>query len=232
MMAVTISELPNRERRTSVRSHDFPPTYRLQPVVVQFDFWPGQWCMASSKHEIYARGLLAALSPDHDRRNEIAFAPKTRQSRNAAHAMTAILCRRLSANSGHEPKRRANNDYVWKDGEINNRNIADRDHFWTNVRRSVADRIHTTAGTRPSAFLLACNSPNENGMLQVWAIPEPIIYDALALLPEKESARSRGESEYTIEIWPSRQRIERCEAARLDAVSLFAPVVRGGIAAP
>ncbi len=24
------------ERRTLVRSHDFPPTYRLQPVVVQF----------------------------------------------------------------------------------------------------------------------------------------------------------------------------------------------------
>ncbi len=34
-MAATISALPNRERRTSVRSHDSPRTYRLQPVVVQ-----------------------------------------------------------------------------------------------------------------------------------------------------------------------------------------------------
>ena len=35
MMAATTSELQNRERRTSVRRNDFPPTYRLQPVVVQ-----------------------------------------------------------------------------------------------------------------------------------------------------------------------------------------------------
>ncbi len=38
-MAATISALPNRERRTSVRSHDSPRTYRLQPVVVQFDWF-------------------------------------------------------------------------------------------------------------------------------------------------------------------------------------------------
>ena len=36
MTAATTSELPNRERRTLVRSNDFSPTYRLQPVVVQF----------------------------------------------------------------------------------------------------------------------------------------------------------------------------------------------------
>ena len=35
-MAATTFELPNRERRTSVRSLRSPPTYRLQPVVVQF----------------------------------------------------------------------------------------------------------------------------------------------------------------------------------------------------
>ena len=34
-MEATIFKFLNRERRTSVRSHDFPRTYRLQPVVVQ-----------------------------------------------------------------------------------------------------------------------------------------------------------------------------------------------------
>ena len=34
-MAATTFELPNRERRTSVRSSRSPPTYRPQPVVVQ-----------------------------------------------------------------------------------------------------------------------------------------------------------------------------------------------------
>ena len=38
-MAATIFELPNRERRTSVRSSRSPPTYRLQPVVVQLCNW-------------------------------------------------------------------------------------------------------------------------------------------------------------------------------------------------
>jgi hypothetical protein len=40
-MAAITSKLPNRERRTSVRSHDFPLTYRLQPVVVQFRYVAG-----------------------------------------------------------------------------------------------------------------------------------------------------------------------------------------------
>ncbi len=70
-MAATISALPNRERRTSVRSHDSPRTYRLQPVVVQSSGWDRairRWDVATGKQlelpeGIWGSGVIAA-SPD------------------------------------------------------------------------------------------------------------------------------------------------------------------------
>jgi hypothetical protein len=122
--------------------------------------------------------------------------------------MTAIICHRLFTNSKIQPEHKVGTTYEWKDGTFNCRNIADRDYLWTNIRRSVADELHaSTTPFRPVAYLLACSDP-EDTTLQVWAIPEPLLYSALSRLTPKE-----GGAEYYIQIWPSRQRIENDPAS-------------------
>jgi hypothetical protein len=57
------------------------------------------------------------------------------------------------------------------------------------------------------AYLLACSGPSDQ-TINVWAIPEPVLYGSLSNLPLKQ-----GDREYTIEIKVARQRIERCTAS-------------------
>lgn len=160
--------------------------------------------MNPAKHENYARDLLFSLSDDHPETETLNFVPNATQSRNAARAMTKILCARLSKNSKHDPTHYANTTFEWKEGMFNYRNIADRAYLWTNMRRNVADEIHTAAGSKPVAYLLACTTPSDP-KLHVWALPEPLFHDSLSNLPLKE-----GGQEYTIQIFTDKQRIENC----------------------
>jgi hypothetical protein len=118
--------------------------------------------------------------------------------------MAAILCHRLTQNSKSQPTPVGNRKYEWKGGVFNSRNIADRGYLWTNLRRGVADEIHATARDKPVAYLLACSNPSDP-IRNVWALPEPVLYDGLASLPPKE-----GGQEYTIQIKTDRQRIDHC----------------------
>lgn len=164
--------------------------------------------MADSEHINYALTLLSSLSDSSQEPEIVDFVATSAQSRNAAKAMAAILCQRLGKGSYEYPTRLKNSNYEWKGGTFNSRNIADREYLWTNVRRNVADAIHEIARNGPAVYLLACCSPGDF-TLNVWAIPEPLLYDVLEELPAKEGAQHADGQEYTIEISPDKQRIER-----------------------
>jgi len=163
--------------------------------------------MTPAEHEKYAKALLSCLSDDHPEVENLNFQPDRAQSRNAARAMTAMLCHRLFKKTGHLPKRAANTTYEWRDGIFNCRNIADRDYLWTNMRRHLADKIHDSARENPVAYLLAFSNPSD-AKLNVWAIPEPLLYDSLSNLSPNE-----GGNEYTVQISPKTQRIENYDAS-------------------
>jgi predicted restriction endonuclease len=159
--------------------------------------------MNPSVHERYAAELLSSIDSDRTGTDNVDFATDWGQSRNAARAIKALICARLSKGSGHDVTLRANTTYSWKDGVFHSRNIADRDYLWTNLRRSVADAMHSTATELPVAYLLAFSDP-AGTTLTTWALPEPILYDSLPSLPLKQ-----GEQDYNIQIFPMKQRIDR-----------------------
>jgi len=158
--------------------------------------------MTLIEHQSYAKEILSSLADDHPEVEGLIFVAEHTQSRNAARAMTAIICHRLFKKSKHQPTRRANTTYDWREGIFNCRNIADRDYLWTNMRRSVAHAMHGSARNTPVAYLLAFSNPSDTAM-RVWAIPEPVLYESLSSLPVKGDGQ-----EYTIQIFPDKQRIE------------------------
>jgi hypothetical protein len=163
--------------------------------------------MAATEHEAYAQELLSALTVDQPDTEELTFVPEQGQSRNAAKAMSAILCHRLSKASKERPSVITKTTFAWGAGVFNGRNIADRNLLWTNLRRKVADEIHQYAASRPVAYLLSFSDPR-GAALSVWALPEPLLYDSLSHLLLKASGR-----EYTVQIHAERQRIEHYAAS-------------------
>jgi hypothetical protein len=61
--------------------------------------------------------------------------------------------------------------------------------------------MHEIAKSRPAAYLLACCHPDASSM-RVWAVPEPIFYEALQNLEFEEDGQK-----YTVQIFPDRQRL-------------------------
>jgi hypothetical protein len=163
--------------------------------------------MAPIEHENYAKDLLFSLSDDHPETELVNFVPDTTKSRNAAGAMTAILCQRLFKKSKHRPMQKENKTYEWKEGIFISRNIADRDYLWTNIRRDFANAMHDTARSKPVAYLLACSNPSD-ATLFAWAIREPLLHDSLSSLPLK-----KGGQAYTLQIRTDKQRIEHFSAS-------------------
>lgn len=169
----------------------------------------------SVTHETYAMKLLSSLMDSEPQIEALNFQPDRTQSRNAAKAMTIILCNRLHKASGQQPKPEKNTTYVWEDGLFNCRNIADRGDLWSNMRRSVADAIHERAAKEPVVYLMAFSSPTDDATINVWAIPEPVLHKSLSNLPVKE-----GGQEYTLQIFTNKQRIDR-DAASPDLLPFF-----------
>jgi HNH endonuclease len=159
--------------------------------------------MTLAEHDKYATELLLHLPSGHAADAGPPFSPNPRQSRNAAKAMTTILCHRLLKNSGQQPMPRKYQDLEWNGGVFNCRNLADRNYMWTNLRPTVADELHLMANSRPVAYLLACCPPEETSF-DVWAIPEPVLYESLSGLVFEE-----GGNKYTVQIWPDEQRIHK-----------------------
>ena len=121
-------------------------------------------------------------------------------------------CRRFcvtdfSRNSHHRPIRKINTTYEWKEGTFNCKDRTTASYFWTNMRPSVADKMHDTAKSKPVACLFAHCEP-ANTTMNIWAIPEPLLHDSLGGLRFEE-----GGQKYTIEIRIGKQRIERWGAS-------------------
>src|SRR5271166_2412341 len=108
--------------------------------------------MTSADHETYARDLLSALANRADP-EPLPFQPDSTKTRNAAGAMTAILCHKLSGGSESTPEHERNTTFEWKNGVFNCRNIADREYLWSNLRLSVAKGLHEVAQKKPVAYL-------------------------------------------------------------------------------
>ncbi len=155
-------------------------------------------------HDAYAQLLLQGTVEGASPESPLSFTPQLDKSRNAAHAMLAILCQRLRNASSKEPSQIHATTFNWDGGQINSRNIADRQDFWTNIRKSVADELHRSAKDVPVVYLMTCCAPHE-ATFHVWALPEPIVYASLGSLPTKKSS----EVQYNFEISPAKQRIER-----------------------
>lgn len=124
--------------------------------------------MTNEQHDEHALYLLASLSASEPTGTQLNFVPNSTQSRNAAKAMTAVICHRLFLNSNHLPLQKRS-VIEWQGGSFNCRNIADRNYLWTNLRRKVADEMHSLATERTLAFLLACSNPGDT-QLFVWSI--------------------------------------------------------------
>ena len=163
--------------------------------------------MTAADHETYASELRLSLSHGDPDPEPLTFIPNPTQTRNAAKAVAAILCRRLMNSSGEPPIQKESTTYEWKVGVFNCRCIADRNYLWTNLRRGVADGFHDIARGKPFAYLFACSDPSETTLF-VWAIPEPVLNECLSRLPLKE-----GGNEYSLEIRMDNQRIEHCDNA-------------------
>jgi HNH endonuclease len=163
--------------------------------------------MTLTSHENFANELLLSLSDNQPEIETLEFAPDPARRRNAARAMTAILCNRLTKKSGHKPTLDSNTTYNWKEGIFNCRNIADRHYLWTNIRRRFAEKMHAAARNKPMAYLLAFSNPSEM-TLNVWAIPEPLLNDSLPSLPLKKSGEERS-----VQIFAEKQRIEKYAAS-------------------
>jgi hypothetical protein len=155
-------------------------------------------------HGEFADSVLQDIVQGASPESPLSFTPKLDKSRNAAHAIVAILCQRLRNASSSEPTQRQATTFTWNGGLVNSRNIADRQDFWTNIRKSVADELHRSADNAPVVYLMTCCAPHE-ATFHVWALPEPIVYASLAYLPAKKSS----EVQYNFEINPAKQRIER-----------------------
>jgi hypothetical protein len=96
--------------------------------------------------------------------------------------------------------------YHWDDGIINIRNAV-KPYLWTNLRLNWAKDFHALAAIRPGVYLMACWQPREQG-LHVWAIPEPVMFDALPKHPERQIKEKR-----TIQIKTNVHRFEQCDAS-------------------
>ncbi|MBI3822384.1 MAG: HNH endonuclease [Planctomycetes bacterium] len=163
--------------------------------------------MPTPDHDAFSMQLLSSISEVAAEMPPLGFTANPAKSRNAADAMAALICHRLSPINETLLAPRSDRTYNWRGGVFNSRNITDRDYFWTNMRRGVAEKMHDNALNRPVAYLFACAKPGE-AVVRLWAIPEPIFHDCLRGLSFEEKGHK-----YSVEISPKKQRIERCESS-------------------
>jgi HNH endonuclease len=182
------------KRAPSCRAFFFLLTSRLKCI------------MPTPDHDGYSTQLLSALSQVAAQIPALEFTSNPTQSRNAARAIAAFVYRRIST-PNQAPARRSGTTFEWSGGVFNSRIITDRDFFWTNMRRGVANEMHANAANKPAAYLLVCSEPGEI-VVRLWVIPEPILHDCLLALTFEEEGQK-----YTVEIAPERQRFERYEGS-------------------
>ena len=161
---------------------------------------PGAAAMVSQP---YSAKILSAVSQSPTENPSVEIDKDT--SHNAASCMIAILCNRL-ATAAKIPTNVGRTTFHWDGGIINIRNAV-KPHFWTNLRVNWAKEFHASVGSRPAVFLMAYWQPGK-GILHVWAVPEPVMFDALPRLPVGKIKEKRS-----VEIKTNAHRFEKCEAS-------------------
>lgn len=158
-----------------------------------------------SLHNPYARKILDALVVPPPQTVTPRIRPDS--SRNAASNLTAVLCHRLAQSS---PVTESSVDrgpsgkttFAWKEGGINFRNIVGKkSEFWTNLILNYANQLHASYQSVPLVFVTTSWRTTDE-VIHLWAIPEPIIYDALLRIPAGRTANKK-----TIKIRPEMSRI-------------------------
>ena len=74
--------------------------------------------MTPKDHEDYATDFFLPLQEDGPETEAVSFVINPKKDRNAAGAMTAILCRRLFTSSKQRPVRKKSTTYEWKQGHF------------------------------------------------------------------------------------------------------------------
>lgn len=151
--------------------------------------------------EDYSKRILSLVSKPPAKKPSIEIDKE--MSRNAAACMTALLCNRLST-TGKTPESEGGTTYHWDDGIINFRNAV-KPLLWTNLRLNWVKDFHASAANRDAVYLMACWQPGEETM-HAWAIPEPVMFDALPRHPVRQVKEKR-----TVQIKTNVHRFEQCQ---------------------
>ncbi len=151
--------------------------------------------------EPYSKKILSALSQLPKGKPTVEIDKDS--SHNAAASMTALLCNRL-ATAGKDPENAGRTTYHWDDGTINIRNAV-KPFLWTNLRLKWVKDFHELGTSRPAVYLMACWQPSSE-ILHVWAIPEPVMFDALPRHPIRQVKEKR-----TVQIKTNVHRFEQCD---------------------
>ena len=100
--------------------------------------------------------------------------------------MTTLACARLGQ-SGNEPQHVRHSLFEWNGGVIGLRNSRVSDQFWSYLRPSISEELHSLGEKVPVAYLFL-HWDVEQGVFHAWAIPEDIAYTALSEVPRNDSA--------------------------------------------
>ena len=142
--------------------------------------------MASGVNKPFASLVLEALSTPPTALPQVQL--DEQKTRNAANCITAFLCARL-AQTGHAPEPVERTTFRWNDGLINIRNAV-KDHHWTNLRPSFAERFREIKNGGPAVYTITAWQPLDTGV-HVWAIPEEVVYKALPDHPVGKMKKKR-----------------------------------------
>jgi MoxR-like ATPase len=132
----------------------------------------------------YSTKILDALT--NATNSSLSFLIQPDKSRNAAGCLTAALCHRLST-SGYNTSPVSGTTFKWNEGVINLRNaIRSQPEFWTNLTIDYATGVHQSSQGKAFVYLMSLWAPG-SPEIDVWAIPEFLVYEAFQRLPQGQT---------------------------------------------
>jgi MoxR-like ATPase len=137
----------------------------------------------------YSTKILDALT--NATNSSLSFLIQPDKSRNAAGCLTAALCHRLST-SGQNPSLVSGTTFKWSEGVINLRNaIRSQPEFWTNLTIDYATGVHQSSQGKAFVYLMSLWAPGDPE-INVWALPEFLIYEAVLRLPFGQTPNTKS----------------------------------------
>jgi len=135
-------------------------------------------------HAHFAASILHSLTQPSSDTSAITI--DDRRRRNAGRCMTTLACARLGQ-PGNQPEHVRHSLLKWNGGFIGLRNSRVSDQFWSYLRPSISEELHSL-GEKVQVAYLFLHWDVEQGVFHAWAIPEDIAYTALSEVPKNDSA--------------------------------------------